>query len=147
MKVILLKDVRKVGRKDEIKNVADGYAINFLLRQNLAVAATPDKVAVLEKHQTAAREAEEAREAELDGIVQHLANERVELAVRATPKGGLFKSIGAADISRAVAAQKKVNIPADCIVLKDLIKTVGEHRLVLASAHAKAEITIAVIQQ
>src|SRR5579863_6832043 len=98
MKVILLKDVRNVGRKDEVKTVADGFAANFLLPQNLAIAATSDKVAALEKTKETQAAELLKQEAELDERIRALSGQKIEITARATEKGGLFKALSASDI-------------------------------------------------
>ena len=141
MRVILIKDVGGVGRHGEVKNVADGYGFNFLIARGLAVQATPEKVAA---HEAATKREEEAREKEraaLKSIVESLEGQRIEMKVRATEKGGLFKSITAADIKKAL----EKNIPEDAIQLAKPIKEVGEHTVALSAAGAKANVTIVVV--
>ncbi|MBC7836548.1 50S ribosomal protein L9, partial [Acetobacteraceae bacterium] len=105
MKVILLKDVRRVGQHGEVKDVADGYAFNFLFPQKLAEPATEEKIKNLET-QKQAHEAEiQKGEEELTAKIMSLRGKRVALQSRATEKGGLFKSIVAKDIIKAIKAE------------------------------------------
>lgn len=144
MKVILLKDVRRVGQRNEIKNVADGYALNFLFPQKLAEPATPEKVAAFAA-QTAAEEAARQKEEEqLDNKVAMLRGKTETLAARATPKGGLFKSIVAKDILKAVLAQHSLELPEESVVVAEPIKTAGTHTVALKSKKQKAELTLEV---
>ena len=68
MKVILLSDVKKVGKKGEIKEVADGYARNFLIRNHLAVEATKGSLNVLDQQKQAAAEAEAQKVADAKAL-------------------------------------------------------------------------------
>src|SRR4051812_34032263 len=101
MKVILLKDVRGVGQHGEIKNVADGYAINKLFPTKLAEPATDEKIKQIEAQKVQADAARAKEEAELDTKVQALRGKKVTLAARATEKGGLFKNVHEKDIAKA----------------------------------------------
>ena len=145
MKIILLKDVAKVGQHGTIKEVADGYALNFLIARGLAIQATPEKIAAHEAAQKREGEAREHAHAILVKAIQSLEGARVEITVRATEKGGLFKSITEADIARAIQDQKGIKIPEEAIVLQKPIKQTGETKTVLAVPDAKATITFVVV--
>lgn len=145
MKVIMIKDVRGVGRAYEVKNVADGYAINFLFKQKFAEPATPEKVAAIEAKQKA-HEAELAKaEEELTKKVQSLRGKRIKIAARATEKGGLFKQISPKDIAHQIVVEHKVAVPETAVLLPEHLKTVGEHSVTLHSKTAKAEIVLEII--
>ena len=146
MKVILLKDVRAVGQRGEIKNVNDGYAVNFLFPQKLAEPATEEKIKQLEGKKQA-QEAEIAKQAEeLTKKVLSLKGKKVALQARATEKGGLFKSIAPKDIAKAILAEHSLEIPEDVIgLIENHIKTTGEHTVVLSSKGGKAELTVTIV--
>jgi len=145
MKVIFLKDVAKVGQHGTMKEVADGYALNFLIPRGLAIQATPDKVA---SHLAAQKREGEAREQQnkmITEAVHSLKGIRIEIQAKATEKGGLFKSITAADIVKAVHEQRKVSIPAETIALAKPIKEVGEHNIKIAFGDVKVEIILGIV--
>jgi len=144
MKVIFLKDVRRVGRAGEVKDVADGYAANFLFPSKSAEPATADKVAQIEKQKQAAAEAVRKEEEVLSNKVVLLGGKVVTIPVRATPKGGLFKTVIAKDVAKAILAQHALQIPEESIVLASAIKTVGEHAVHLVAKNKKAEMTVVV---
>lgn len=146
MKVILLKDVRGVGQHSEVRNVADGYAINFLFPRKLAEPATEDKIHKLAA-QKAAHEAELAKEEEqLNKKITSLRGKKVVLQARATEKGGLFKSISPKDIAKAILAEHKLEIPERAIdIREDHIKTTGDHPVTLMSKNEKAELKVVVV--
>ena len=145
MKVIFLKDVAKVGQHGTMKEVADGYALNFLIPRGLAIQATPDKVAAHLATQKREGEAREQQNKAISEAVHSLKGIRIEIAAKATEKGGLFKSITAADIVKAIHEQRKVSIPLETIALAKPIKETGEHAIKIAFGEVKVEITLAVI--
>ena len=145
MKVILLKDVRGVGLHGEIKNVADGYAINGLFPKKLAEAATPEKIAEIETTR-AAHEAEVQKEAQqLDNKVAALRGKTVTVSGRATEKGGLFKAVHEKDVAKAILGEHALAIPEESISFPEPIKTVGEHVALLKSKNQKAELGVVVV--
>ncbi len=145
MKVIFLKDVRGVGRAHDIKNVADGYATNFLFRNKLAEPATEEKVAKLESEK-AAHDAElEKAESELVQKINSLRGKTVTIKARATEKGGLFKSITGKDVVHAIVVEHKVAIPESVVEITEHIKTTGSHTVALRSKKGMSELTVAII--
>ncbi len=140
MKVLFLKDVGGVGKAGTIKNVSDGYGMNFLIARGLAVQATPEKIAAHEAQAKREGEAKEREQVALKTLVQNLEGTRLEISARATEKGGLFKSITAVDIKKALGK----NIPDDAIQLGKPIKEIGEHPIKIASAGAEAKVTLVV---
>lgn len=146
MKVIMLKDVRGVGQHGTVQHVADGYAINKLFPQKLAVAATEEKIKEVEA-ESAARAARLAKaEEELDKKISSLRGKRVAIAARATEKGGLFKSITAQDVLKAVRLEHTLEIPEAAVHLPEHIKTLGEHPVLLRGKNQKAELLVAITQ-
>ena len=138
MKVLFLKDVGGVGQAGKIKDVADGYAMNFLIARGMAVQATPEKVAAHAAATKREGEAHAREQAELAKAVQALEGARIEMKVRATDKGGLFKSITVSDIQKSL----KVAIPESAITLPKPIKEVGEHPIKIKTAGVSAEIIV-----
>ncbi len=145
MRVILLKDVRGVGQHMEIKNVADGYAINFLFPQKLAEPATPEKINQLEATKQAHEAEIEKHEKELSDKVLSLRGKKVVLSARATEKGGLFKTISAKDVARAIKEEYTVEIPESAIHFAEHIKTVGEHHALIQSKTQKVELGVSIV--
>lgn len=141
MKVIFLKDVRGVGRAMEIKNVADGYAVNMLFPRKLAEPATEEKVKKLETQKQAAELAVKKEEEILDKKVLSLKGKIISISAKATEKGGLFKTITTKDIAKAILGEHALQIPEDSILF-DSIKTTGEHAVGLRSKNAKAEMKV-----
>ena len=145
MQIILLKDVRGVGQHMEVKNVTDGYAINFLFPQKLAEPATEDRIKQLAKDKQAHEAEIEKHEKELSDKLLSLRGKRVVLSARATEKGGLFKTIGAKDVVRAILAEHSVAIAESSISFPEHIKTAGEHVALLSSKTAKVELGVTIV--
>jgi large subunit ribosomal protein L9 len=125
MKVIFLKDVKGKGKKGEVKNVADGYAQNFLIKQGLAVEANQSAVSTLsaqkkKEEKLAAEELEEAKKLKVE-----LEKITVELSAKSGEGGRLFGSITTKQISDEL--QKKFNIKLDKrkMELNDAIRSLG----------------------
>lgn len=143
----MLKDVRGVGRHMEIKEVADGYAQNFLFKNKLAEPATEAKIAELTKLKAAADAAQKKEEEILDKKVQSLKGKTITLTLRATEKGGLFKAVTQKDIARAILGEHALQIPEDSIVLANSIKTTGQHQVVLKSKNVTVEMSLNIVSE
>lgn len=129
MKVILKKDVPGFGRMHDVKNAADGYAINFLFPRGLAVAATPAAVKDIEKKK-AEREAEaQVQENLLIKSLGTLKDSAVTFRGKASDKGHLFSGIHTEDISKALQEQLHMTVDARFIKIAHPIKEVGEHMI------------------
>ena len=125
MKIILLKDVKGLGKEGELINSKDGYARNYLFPRNLAVEANALN---LKKWEETKEKDEAKKKAELDEAIK--LKERIEnMTVKIQAKGGtggrLFGSITSSDISDALKKQHKIDIDKRKIELKDNIKVVG----------------------
>ena len=125
MKVVLLKDVKNIGKRDEILNVSDGYARNFLFPQKMALEATPGALKEIERKRAAqdAREAE--RLAEAKEKAARLAGKTIHLAVKCGEKGRLYGSVTAQEVADALESQHGVAVDKRKIELGDSIREVG----------------------
>lgn len=105
MKVILKEDVRKLGKKGDIKDVADGYGRNYLIARGLAVPDTPDNRKVLEqeKKEQAAQEAKKKEEAE--ELTKELAKKTFTFTVKSGKDGKVFGSVSTKQIVEALRKQ------------------------------------------
>lgn len=126
MKVIFLQNVPRVGKKQEIKEVNDGYAINFLFPKKLAEAATPTAVAKLTQKQ---KEIIVEREVQMDLLVRNLEElkgKSILIESRANDKGHLFKSIQKKEIVDVLSKMHIAEIDEEYIDLEKPIKEIGE---------------------
>jgi large subunit ribosomal protein L9 len=125
MKVIFLKDVKGKGKKGEVKNVADGYAQNFLIKQGLAVEANQAAVSSLSAQKKKEEKMAEQELSEAKKLKEELEKVTVELNAKSGEGGRLFGSITTKQISDEL--QKKFNIKIDKrkMELNDAIRTLG----------------------
>jgi len=145
MKVILLSDVKKVGKKGDIVEVSDGYARNFLFAKKLAKEATAQtindakmKSAADDRHRIEELEAAKALGARLKEMT-------VKVSMKAGEGGRTFGSISTKEITKAVKEQLDLDIDKKKLQLKEPIKSIGSHK-VKVKIHPKvtSELTVKV---
>ena len=126
MKVIFLKDVPRVGKKYDVKEVNDGYAMNFLLPRKLAETATPKAIAQLEIHKKEIVVEREVQESLLLKNLEEIKSRTIVLKAKADEKGHLFSKIHTKEIIEAMHEQQHAEISEEFIRLEKPIKEVGE---------------------
>lgn len=125
MKVILLEDVKGVGKKDQIVNAADGYARNFLFPKKLAVEATPGAMKGVEKMRKAEAERETQRRADATAQADALRGKVISMSVKCGAQGRLYGSITSAEVSEQLKAQHGVAVDKRDIKCEN-IRAVGD---------------------
>ena len=129
MKVILQQDVKGQGKKGQMVEVSEGYARNFLLPRELAIAATTDAINTMNLKEKA-RRAEEARQkAEAEATVEKLKECQVKLTAKAGNGGRLFGAVTTKEISEGLKAQFNIDIPKQKLVLEEPIKAFGSYQI------------------
>lgn len=131
MRVMLTKDVENVGRAGDVKEVADGYGRNFLLRRKLAVPAGKGVEAEAKRLRDAAVRRETKDKAEAQALADQIGNKTVVVRLKVGAEDKAFGSITNQDIATALKAQHRVEIDRHKIDLKEPIKTLGEHQVAL----------------
>ncbi len=129
MKVVLLKDIPGVGRKNDVKNVSDGYALNQLIPKKLVIPGTPATIAHAERVKS---EEDAQRKIQEDLLFKNLSSVegvRIELSGKANEQGHLFASIHKETIASELKKQKGVDILPEFLQLDKPIKEVGEHKI------------------
>lgn len=147
MEIILRKTIDTLGREGEVVNVKPGYARNYLLPQNLAVAVNAASLARLQKEQAAIakRLAEEKKNAE--ALAAKLENLTVSLVRKTGTEGRLFGSVTNGDIADQLA-QLGVTVDRKAIMLKDPIKSVSETKVAVKVGYQMtSEITVRVASE
>jgi large subunit ribosomal protein L9 len=134
MRVVLLDNVRGVGRLGEIKDVSDGYARNFLLPRKLARAASEGSIREVQEARVRTAEASALVHDEAVAAAGILNGSIVTLAAKASAKGKLFAGIEAAAIAAAVSTVAGFRISETAIQLPEHLKTTGDHRITVALA-------------
>ncbi len=129
MKVILLKDVRKVGKKFEVKDVADGYALNFLIPRKMAEVSNPSNTKKIETIKVRDEAEKKIQEDLLVKNLKGLDGITLELKENANNKGHLFKGVHKEEIVAGLKSQGHLDIAPEYIVLEKPIKEVGEFEI------------------
>lgn len=128
MKVLLVKDVYKLGRAGDVKKVADGYGRNYLLPQGLAVLATPGALSQVEHIRTQAAATRESLNQELSGVAAKLKDMVLAFPARAGETGKLYGSITPQMIAEAIKAKTGVELDRRQLDAQP-IRTLGEHKV------------------
>lgn len=130
MKVILKKDIPNIGRKDEVKEVHDGFARNFLLARNLAIAATPDNIKIYEMKEQMQAAKKEHERAHYERMAEQISKMSLTFKIKVGEKGKAFGSIGAAKIQEELK-KRKIAVEKEWIQC-DHLKTTGGHDVTVA---------------
>ena len=144
MQVILLQDVPKVGRKYEIKTVANGYAQNHLLPRQLAEAATKNRVAQLTKKREEAEQAHKAEYEEIKKMFKELEGNSVHVEMKANEQGHLFQAIKHDDIAQSINEKLGSALKPEHVTRQEQIKDIGEYELALEHDDLKAKVKFVV---
>jgi len=128
MKVILTEDVKKLGSKGDVVDVADGYARNYLFPRGMAAEATKTKMKEIEEKEAKKERIESEKREEAEKMKSKLESEEFVLKVKAGEQGRLFGSVNTKDIAEA-AADKGYEIDKRKIELDDSIKNLGVHKV------------------
>jgi large subunit ribosomal protein L9 len=126
MRVLLLKDVYKLGRAGDVKRVADGYGRNFLLPQGLAVLATPGALKQSEHIRARANEQRAVLNNEMSAIAEKIKDMRLFFPAKASETGKLYGSITNAMIAEAISKKAAVDVNRRQIDIEP-VRTLGEH--------------------
>lgn len=129
MKVILLKDVRKVGKRHEIKDINDGYARNFLIPQGLAVIADDKKIDEFKRMSASAVAEKQIQHDLLKKNLKNISDVTIQISESANEQGHLFRSIHKDEIVSELSKQANINIPPDSIAIEKPIKQIGEFEI------------------
>lgn len=138
MKVIFIKDLRGQGKKDEIKNVKDGYALNFLIKRGYAVKYTEGSGKILSHQKEDRRKENEASKKEAQKIVNELKNKKAEFKVKTGKNDKVFGSISTKQINKELDKmgykidKKKIHIEYPITSLGTHIVKLELHKEVIA---------------
>ncbi len=145
MKVILLQDVKGAGRKGEIKDVADGYARNFLIKQGFAQAATKQTIERVEADIAINHKADELDLKRTQEIVAKLDGQEIEVVEKVNEVGHLYAATSREAIAEAVKKKFKINLDTKQVAFEAPIKETGEHQVKIEFPHGlEADLTVSV---
>ena len=143
MKVILLQDVEKLGKKNDLKEVADGYARNFLIPNKMAVLATKPEIAKMEEQKKIDVQKAEKELAVFQGTASQLDGLELEIAAKADNDGKFFGAVNTVKITEKLNEQG-FEIKNNQVKIAELIKEAGEYEALIELPH-NLEVKIKVI--
>jgi len=145
MKVILLTDVKNLGVKGEVKEVADGFGLNFLLPRKLAALATPEAIARSEAEARRVREAAMTDLQRIQALATKLDGLELNIKAKANEEGRLFAAVTPAVIASELK-KSGLMIDKEQVILSEPIKAVGEHKAMIKFRHGlEAEVMVRVV--
>jgi len=146
MKVILLQDVKGLGKQNDLVNAKDGYAKNFLLKRKMAIEATTDNINIMKSRQKAVQTRMLTQNAEAQEVKERLDGKKVVIKTKAGENGKLYGSITTKDIANEIKKQLNVEVDKKKIVLQDHhIKTLSVSEVpIKLHAGISAKITVVV---
>jgi len=144
MKVIILKDTKKVGRKYEIKDVADGYALNSLIPRKIAILATPGNLKMIESKKSTDLAITNNLLGAVSKAIEKLPNGSLMLEGKVNDKGHLFAGIHAQNISDEFKKVTGVELTSDTLEIEKPIKEIGEHNIKILVGDKTLKLTIEV---
>ena len=128
MKVILIKDVDNLGGKDELVNVKNGYARNFLFPTKCAIEATESNTKQLDERLKVKAKKEAAMLAEISQVITVLTSSPVKLTAKTGANNKIFGSVTSLQVTQAIRAQKGYEIDRRRITIQDEIKEIGSYK-------------------
>lgn len=131
MKVILLKDVKSLGKKGELVNAKTGYARNYLIPNKLAIEATKTNIKKWKEDNKKRKKIEEKERQEALQLKEEIENKKIVFKMKSEDGGRLFGSITSKDISKELKKQININVDRKKIELDDNIKELGTKKVVI----------------
>ncbi len=145
MHIILLKDVAGVGKRDAIKDVKDGYAINFLIPRGLAQEASARNIALHDKRQKLHEEEARTEDAQFKELSQKISADKIVIKVRVNESGRPYENISAKRIASEIARKYKLDISESSIVLGEPIKGIGAAKIEIKLGRHRAVADVEVV--
>ena len=144
MKVVLLKDIKGVGRPHEVVTLADGYALNHLIPKKFAIPATPTAMQEAELRRKQMKEHATLTTALLAQNIASLASARIVIRAKANEKGHLYDAVGESEIRMAAKEQAHIDLPEGAIKLEKPIKELGTFEIPVATADTFGKFSITI---
>lgn len=145
MRVILKREVAGLGRPGDVKDVADGYAQNFLLPRGLAIEATAGEMKVLARARDAKRAKQDRAHADAEELAKRLSETTLVFKLKAGDQGKTFGSVTSKDIAEALQREHKVDVDKTNVHLPDPLKSLGVHTVeIRLLTDVRANVTVAI---
>lgn len=143
MKVILQRDIARLGQRGDVKEVADTYAINVLIRKGDAIQATPGELAKWKQKQDAKTYKKELATSTFTQLIDAIRKSEIMITgKKADQKGQLFASIKESDIADAIYAAVKMSVDPKQIILQSPIKHIGTHEVSIKQGEKQESIAV-----
>jgi len=144
MKIILLKDIKNIGKKFDIKDVNDGHALNMLIPRGLAVTATPSAIKRVEADKAKMAGEMKVQHELLAQNIKAIEATTLNISGKANEKGHLFAGIHASEIVKQLHEQARIELEPSFIQLEHPLKTVGEHVVSIKAGGKSAELKVVI---
>ncbi|HEV8534664.1 MAG TPA: 50S ribosomal protein L9 [Candidatus Limnocylindria bacterium] len=145
MRVILKSEVRGLGRPGDVKDVADGYARNYLLPKGLAIEATGGELKHLAQERNAAKAKKDRAHEDAEELAKRLHDVTLVFKLKAGDQGKTFGSVTAKEVAEALGREVKADIDKTKIVLHEPLRSLGIHKVeVRILADVRADVTVAI---
>ena len=145
MRVILKAEVRGLGRTGEIKDVADGYARNYLLPKGLAIEATGGELKVLAQERQSEKTKKDRAHQDAEEPAKRLGEITLVFKLKAGEQGKTFGSVTAKEVADALKKESKADIDKTKIVLHEPLRSLGVHKVeVRLLSDVRASVTVAI---
>ena len=145
MRVILRREVAGLGRPGDVKDVADGYAQNFLLPRGFAVEATAGEMKVLARARDAKRAKQDRAHADAEEFAKRLSETTLMFRLKAGGQGKTFGSVTSKDVADALKRDLKVDIDKTKVHLPEPLKALGVHKVeIRLLTDVRATVTVAI---
>ena len=145
MRVILKREVRGLGRPGEVKDVADGYAQNFLLPRGLATVANAGELKQLARERDAQKLKKDRAHAEAEELAARLGTITLAFRLKSGEQGKTFGSVTSKDIAEALGREHKIAVDRAKIHLAEPIRALGAHQVeirILPDVHATVTVAV-----
>lgn len=145
MKIILLRDIARMGQRGEVKEIADGYAMNVLIKKGDAVQATPGELAKWKAKEDSTKRKKELATSTFLQLTEKLRTEKlIIIGKKADTKGQLFAQIKDVDIADAIFKATACSVDPKQITIPAPIKSLGVHTVELKQGAQKEKVTLEV---
>ena len=145
MRVILKAEVRGLGRTGEVKDVADGYARNYLLPKGLAIEATGGELKVLAQERQSEKTKKDRAHQDAEALAARLGEVTLVFKLKAGEQGKTFGSVTAKEVADALKKEAKADIDKTKIVLHEPLRSLGIHKVeVRLLSDIRASVTVAI---
>jgi large subunit ribosomal protein L9 len=138
MEIILIQDVDNLGAKNEVVNVKNGYARNYLLPRKLAVENSPSNRKQLEERMKQVKKKEDKMLAEINDVITKLAEAPIKLGAKTGTSGKIFGSVTSLQLSRGIREQRGYEIDRRKITLPDEVKELGTYKATIDFGNGKS---------